>query len=102
MSLALSLISPVMASSSFTLHHFQILLTASAILLLIGSVLAIAVWKPKLLPTFQSSISCYYRFFYASFLKPHSADPLSGQQGALESFYKAQVLSAIKNRIKSS
>lgn len=32
----------------------------------------------------------YGRFFYASFLKPHTGDGNGGQQGALESFYKAQ------------
>lgn len=30
-------------------------------------------------------------FFYSTFLKPHSQDEGSGQQAALESFYKVQV-----------
>lgn len=30
-------------------------------------------------------------FFYATFLKPHPEDDGSGQQAALESFYKVQV-----------
>lgn len=33
----------------------------------------------------------FFKFFYASFLKPHTGDgALTGQQAALESFYKAQ------------
>ena len=37
-----------------------------------------------------SALTSFLRFFYASFLKPHSADGANGQQAALESFYKAQ------------
>ena len=40
----------------------------------------------------------FARFFYASFLKPHDGDgAITGQQAALESFYKAQVLSPGEN-----
>ena len=35
----------------------------------------------------------FSKFFYASFLKPHTGDGLIGQQAALESFYKVQVRS---------
>lgn len=39
-----------------------------------------------------SGLAAFARFFYASFLKPHSGDgAIAGQQAALESFYKAQV-----------
>ena len=39
-----------------------------------------------------SPLTTYAKFFYASFLKPHTGDGAStGQQAALESFYKAQV-----------
>ena len=39
-----------------------------------------------------SGLATFARFFYASFLKPHSGDgAITGQQAALESFYKAQV-----------
>ena len=38
-----------------------------------------------------SSFNSFLRFFYASFLKPHTGDGTgNGQQDALESFYKAQ------------
>ena len=36
-------------------------------------------------------LTTFFKFFYASFLKPHTGDgALTGQQAALESFYKAQ------------
>ena len=39
------------------------------------------------------SLRTFARFFYASFLKPHNGDgAVTGQQAALESFYKAQVV----------
>ncbi len=44
----------------------------------------------------------FLRFFYASFLKPHSdcaAD--TGQQAALESFYKAQVSKSATPRART-
>lgn len=50
----------------------------------------LAPWVP--LPAkFRTTAYSYGRFFYASFLKPHTGDASAGQQGALESFYKAQV-----------
>lgn len=36
-------------------------------------------------------LSPYLRFAYANFLKPHNGKTGDGQQGALESFYAAQV-----------
>ena len=45
-----------------------------------------------------SGLATFTRFFYASFLKPHSGDgAITGQQAALESFYKAQVTSLFPN-----
>ena len=45
-------------------------------------------WSIGLVETFTS----FCKFFYASFLKPHTGDQAGqGQQAALESFYKAQV-----------
>ena len=41
----------------------------------------------------SSGLATFARFFYASFLKPHDGDgKIKGQQAALESFYKAQVV----------
>lgn len=43
-------------------------------------------------PSSDTAFVAFCRFFYASFLKPHEKDDgLTGQQGALESFYKQQV-----------
>lgn len=45
-----------------------------------------------------SSLSTFARFFYASFIKPHNGDSATtGQQAALESFYKAQVMIPFAN-----
>ncbi|MCJ1298633.1 hypothetical protein MMC08_001423 [Hypocenomyce scalaris] len=72
--------------------HVQILLAASAMLLLVVGVLALAlseVKKPSL--DALGPLANFCRFFYASFLKPHTRDSTgSGQQAALESFYEAQ------------
>lgn len=44
------------------------------------------------------SLSTFARFFYASFIKPHDGDSATtGQQAALESFYKAQVIIPFAN-----
>lgn len=52
--------------------------------------------------TVPSGLATFARFFYASFLKPHSGDgAITGQQAALESFYKAQadVYDATRKRL---
>jgi betaine lipid synthase len=49
-----------------------------------------------------SALTSFLRFFYASFLKPHTGDGTgNGQQDALESFYKAQagVYDATRKRL---
>ena len=63
-------------------------LTVSALLAqaLVKSASKAGYWKGS------NALANFSKFFYASFLKPHSADSgQSGQQAALESFYKAQV-----------
>lgn len=40
--------------------------------------------------TASEHISPYWRFFYASFLKPHATVSANGQRDALESFYSSQ------------
>ena len=48
----------------------------------------------------SNGLTTFARFFYASFLKPHNGDgATTGQQAALESFYKAQVVSPLPNLI---
>lgn len=66
----------------------------SAPILLISSVLLFiyAVFRSQKAVSFlHVHILQYFTFFYSSFLKPHSEDGGSGQQAALESFYKVQV-----------
>ncbi len=43
-----------------------------------------------ILKTASEHLVPYWNFFYASFLKPHTAVPTDGQRGALESFYSSQ------------
>lgn len=53
------------------------------------------IFAPKHLKV-PSGLATYARFFYVSFLKPHNGDgAITGQQAALESFYKAQVVSPL-------
>lgn len=37
-------------------------------------------------------VSAFFKFVYVNFFKPHEKNGLKGQQGALESFYRAQVI----------
>ena len=84
-----------MASWSITpllgLQHLKIYVAAFSILILLSGVFTIAILKPKALQDTLDSATSFGRFFYASFLKPHTGDDVRGQQAALESFYKAQV-----------
>lgn len=72
-------------------QHFQIIIAASAILLFIATIFGIFFLKPKSLIRVTEVTSSYAKFVYVSFFKPHTGDSGDGQQGALESFYKAQV-----------
>lgn len=90
-----------MASVSFDLplkfHHVQILLAASAVIFLVAAVFLLALSGTKPLPNALGYVTNFCRFFYASFLKPHTGDSAgTGQQAALESFYKAQVSTALQ------
>lgn len=79
-------------STALRAHHVQILAVACAVLAVIGVVFTFAFQDPKDSPESPSAIRSFGMFFYASFLKPHTGDSeCTGQQAALESFYKAQV-----------
>ena len=74
------------------LHHVQILSAAGAVLFVVAAVFVLALSGSKTLPHALGPVTNFGRFFYASFLKPHTGDRAGmGQQAALESFYKAQV-----------
>lgn len=70
--------------------HTQIYVVGATLLLLVGILFAIN-YRPseKVEDEDASTFTSFLRFFYASFLKPHTGDG-NGQQDALESFYKAQ------------
>lgn len=71
-------------------EYSVLLVSLIAAVLLVLTALFLASWVP--LPSkFKTTAYSYGRFFYVSFLKPHTGDVSAGQQGALESFYKAQV-----------
>lgn len=72
-------------------HHAYILFAAFAVLTTICGVFVLAFWKPKIVHHVNEFAVASGRFFYANFLKPHTGDESTGQQAALESFYKAQV-----------
>lgn len=79
-------------------HHVYILVAAVTVLSIICGVYIVAFWRPKMVDNVNEFVAAFCRFFYASFLKPHSGDDSTGQQAALESFYKAQVRSLMLAR----
>ena len=79
------------ASQPLSWEHVRIVITASSILLLVVSVFALSFICSKSYTDAAGLAKSYATFFYVSFLKPHTGGSGDGQQGALESFYKAQV-----------
>lgn len=68
-----------------------IISVTAAAALLVGGIVFVILSNSKA-SVKSSGLATYARFFYASFLKPHTGDgENTGQQAALESFYKAQV-----------
>jgi betaine lipid synthase len=78
-------------NAHFHVQHLHIFVAASAVLFVVGFVFAATLWSFKNFSDFVDSARSYARFFYASFLKPHTGDHTGTQQDALESFYQAQV-----------
>jgi betaine lipid synthase len=72
--------------------HTQIYFVGAILVLLIGVIFALTFCpSSKEDEENPSAFKSFLRFFYASFLKPHTGDGTgNGQQDALESFYKAQ------------
>ncbi|OAX76877.1 hypothetical protein ACJ72_08830 [Emergomyces africanus] len=89
MSTVLSLLETGRNGWSFV--HFQIAAVAVFVVAIVSSVLLFVLRMPKEMKH-KSAIYSYSKFFYASFVKPHESDGEGGQQLALESFYKTQVL----------
>ena len=73
-------------------EHVPILIAAVSITFVLLSVFSVWLLRPKFVRSFVRILDSYGTFFYVSFLKPHTGDASEGQQGALESFYKAQVV----------
>jgi betaine lipid synthase len=71
--------------------HAQIYIVGAGIVVLLGAVFAVTSLTSKKEEETPGTLYSFLRFFYASFLKPHTGDGTgNGQQDALESFYKAQ------------
>lgn len=77
--------------------YTQIFIVGASLVLLIGYIFAFTFrssrpFSPnRVVEEFYSALGSFLRFFYASFLKPHSGDGTgNGQQDALQSLYKAQ------------
>lgn len=69
----------------------QIIIVGATLVLLIGVIFTVTLRSSeKEDDENPSALTSFLRFFYASFLKPHTGDAGNGQQDALESFYKAQ------------
>jgi betaine lipid synthase len=68
-----------------------IIILGATLLALVAFVFAFTLRSSKDGEETSNSFGAFLRFFYASFLKPHTGDNTgNGQQDALESFYKAQ------------
>jgi len=83
-------------------HHTQNFIVGATLVVLIGVIFAISFCGTRENEESPSTLTSFLRFFYASFLKPHSGDGTgNGQQDALESFYKAQagVYDATRKRL---
>lgn len=70
----------------------QIYIAGVAVVLLLVAVFALTLRSSKIEEDENpGALTSFLRFFYVSFLKPHTGDGTgNGQQDALESFYKAQ------------
>jgi hypothetical protein len=82
--------------------HTQIYLVGITLVILIAIIFAVTLPSAKDDEQDPSTFKSFLRFFYASFLKPHTGDGTgNGQQDALESFYKAQasVYDATRKRL---
>ncbi|KAL8647690.1 MAG: hypothetical protein Q9210_005406 [Variospora velana] len=92
-----------LAIEPFSMILQSFTLSASALLLVFSAVLFIVyvVFRSDKVFSLLDHILGYCTFFYSSFLKPHSEDNGSGQQAALESFYKVQanVYDATRKRL---
>lgn len=76
---------------SFGSLHITISVAAVFVFALVASVVLLSMQKGKL--DFDKGFLSYVKFIYSCFLKPHERDQdgESGQQHALESFYRTQV-----------
>ena len=75
-------------SDEFSGLHLLIFLVALSISILVGLTISSGIIRNK--QSSESVVVSYFKFFYATFLKPHQRGGSGGQQFALESFYEAQ------------
>jgi betaine lipid synthase len=78
----------------FSEEHVRITLAAVLVFTFVGAVFWFSVFKSQPASKAIQDARQYLKFFYVSFLKPHTGDSHGGQQHALESFYAAQVCMA--------
>jgi len=75
--------------------HAQVLFVALSFCAVLSAILRITFGgnAKKVHDDSPYTLYAYWKFFYASFLKPHTGDgSAAGQQAALESFYSAQAV----------
>lgn len=81
-------------SVPFKVEHAQIFTVACIVLGVVILVFVVAFQSSKDSSKPPGALRTFAKFFYATFLKPHAGNGAeSGQQAALESFYRAQVIS---------
>lgn len=76
--------------SSVQVEHLLIL-AAIVVTIFVFLIYFLSTLKLKSISRICDTLDSYGTFFFVSFVKPHTGDNGAGQQGALESFYQAQV-----------
>ena len=88
----LNFLSSMVTKVPLSLSFLSLLVVIVSLLLFAIAFSSTTISTPKTVIDLIDNVKNFYKFFYASFLKPHTGDDaVSGQQAALESFYKAQV-----------
>ena len=86
----MALLLPDVLGRPFDMANLPVVVAIGSLMLLVGSFVILPFFMPKRLGHSWNQLRGFARFSYASFVKPHTGDHNGGQQGALESFYKAQ------------
>ena len=87
-------------SVAVTKDHISLIIAGSSIVLFLFAAFFCTFFQQQSQKLSESSLYSYLKFVYACFIKPHRNERnVTGQQAALESFYKAQVFETSKDSV---